>query len=561
MSFLLFLGGGSSLPSDLDSGFAEYSTVSNVRYAHQTAPWDAPLSFGVQALIEYNGLVFNDRYQEDRIRVTSITGLDDAEIEDSRDPVPGDHNETPYDAHYRGRTFVLNGRIQAGSLGMLKRLERDLKAAFAPLTESPMKFNWFDVLDTFDDPATMSNYTKIVDFGSVPTTQVAGSSLIVTPGATYSWPFWARTSENRLYGDNQQILKISGPGKLPSRRTFVILKSVTPNTFIAAGLLIQGSATSLVPEIFCYVNGVQQNMATGVTDEYDSTGLSNDLLPTDFGRPLWIRGRIDGDKAIAELWLEEPRDGSVPALAQHWHMAGSAADALGDGVLGRVGFGGIFYPDEPTVIDRYEVQSLYPGDVSFNVRKLSSLSMKDSQDSQTRFARDFQITLRASKFVAESASEMLSETVKPDRYTGSASLLKLGRTYPRTYPLIYNQYAPSSFSARDNILSVNNRGTVFTEPKILFHGPTSGFTIINLTNGQQMSWIGTLTENDYLVFNCDNRKKTVINSIGANQLEFFVATSDWIRLEPGWNDLYVASSGDDFTTSSRLNVFYKHGWM
>src|ERR1700689_3467976 len=89
-------------------------TVANVRYYHQAAAWDSPLSFGVQAFIEYNGLVLNDRYQSDLIRVTGITGLDDAEVRDSRQPRPSESGEFPYDSYYGGRNLVLNGFIEAG---------------------------------------------------------------------------------------------------------------------------------------------------------------------------------------------------------------------------------------------------------------------------------------------------------------------------------------------------------------------------------------------------------------------------------------------------------------
>ena len=118
-------------------------SVANLRYGHLTNPWNSPLSFGIQAFIEFNGLILNNRYQTDKYRITSITGIDSSQIRDSREPIPAEHGEFAYDAFYEGRNIVLNGKIECGSIQVYNWMRSNLLAAFAELVESPLKFNWY----------------------------------------------------------------------------------------------------------------------------------------------------------------------------------------------------------------------------------------------------------------------------------------------------------------------------------------------------------------------------------------------------------------------------------
>lgn len=98
------------------------------------------IPWGVDAIFQYNGLIFNDRSVVDKIRVLSIEGLDDADVRDNREDTPSDDGEVAYDSHYSGRTIVFNGRIEAYQRDKLHDMRQALSTAFSSLTEKPLYF-------------------------------------------------------------------------------------------------------------------------------------------------------------------------------------------------------------------------------------------------------------------------------------------------------------------------------------------------------------------------------------------------------------------------------------
>lgn len=95
---------------------------------------------GIEAILSYNGVVFNDTSVVDKYRVLSIDGLADPDIRDSREDVPGDDGEDAYDAYYGGRTIVLRVRIEAFQLDKLRDMEEALRTAFSVMEEKPLYF-------------------------------------------------------------------------------------------------------------------------------------------------------------------------------------------------------------------------------------------------------------------------------------------------------------------------------------------------------------------------------------------------------------------------------------
>lgn len=97
---------------------------------------------GIEAIIEYNGLYLNVREWIDTFLVTTIMGIDDADVRDSRDPNPGRHGETPGIALYGGRTIVLQGKLQTKTIWKLRDMQQALRAAFVDLSvENPLIFH------------------------------------------------------------------------------------------------------------------------------------------------------------------------------------------------------------------------------------------------------------------------------------------------------------------------------------------------------------------------------------------------------------------------------------
>ena len=96
---------------------------------------------GIESVIEYNGLFLNVRSWIDTYLVTSIGGLDDADIRDNRDVNPGYHGETAFRGYYGGRTITLTGKIYCKTLFKLRDMQQALRKSFAQLgTDLPLIF-------------------------------------------------------------------------------------------------------------------------------------------------------------------------------------------------------------------------------------------------------------------------------------------------------------------------------------------------------------------------------------------------------------------------------------
>jgi hypothetical protein len=94
---------------------------------------------GVENIWEYNGALLNVRDWYDTFIITSIDGLADPDVRDSRDVNPGRDGETYFQAYYGGRTIVISGKIRAFSLAKLRDMQMGLKQIFADLSgEKPL---------------------------------------------------------------------------------------------------------------------------------------------------------------------------------------------------------------------------------------------------------------------------------------------------------------------------------------------------------------------------------------------------------------------------------------
>jgi hypothetical protein len=101
---------------------------------------DRPKVGGIENVIEYNGFKINVPGRQDTVLITSIDGLADADVRDTREPNPGYDGETAFESHYGGRTIVLSGIIKAGTLSKLRDMQEGLKSIFAPLDEAALIF-------------------------------------------------------------------------------------------------------------------------------------------------------------------------------------------------------------------------------------------------------------------------------------------------------------------------------------------------------------------------------------------------------------------------------------
>ena len=95
---------------------------------------------GIENEISFNGYRFNIKKNIDTVLITSIEGLSDADVRDTREVNPGYDGETAFQSYYGGRTIVLNGRLRAHTLRKLRDMQDGLKSVFAPLEEKPLVF-------------------------------------------------------------------------------------------------------------------------------------------------------------------------------------------------------------------------------------------------------------------------------------------------------------------------------------------------------------------------------------------------------------------------------------
>lgn len=526
-------------------------TVANIKYYHQAAAWNSPLSFGVQAFIEYNGLVLNDRHQSDLIRVTGFTGLDDAEIRDSREPRPGKSGEFPYQAFYGGRNLVMNGFIEAGNLAALETLRINLKAAFASLEESPLKLRWFDIYDTFDDPKTILEYNPNANLAAIPSgnyTPLVGSlSKLKVENGVLSWKeagkvYFIRTAEKRTFCDLQMTIKCIY-GAVDNSEIGFILCAKNENNYVKA---IYKEEKEFFPSLNVEV------VNEGNIYNIGSIILNSSQRPT-IGEVFWIRGKKEGNSITLEMWKENPYNGEFPYLTVTKILTGEFEELYGDGILSQVGIAG----EQTTTqwaFDELKIESMYPGDVEFMARKISPLSIKDEQTSMTKFKRPFQIVMKASDYRALSSAQIV-KSIYP---TSELETPIRGRSYPRSYPISYRTLVNTSLPLDSNLLSYNNRGTAYVEPILYLYAPGENILIQNLTNGQKIEWLGVLNEEDYIILDC--KEETIENSLGSNYLEPLVPTVEWIKLEPGWNDIFVQGTGF-INGKTKFVIKAKHGYI
>lgn len=95
---------------------------------------------GVEAEFFYNGLHLNQRAAAAtnyaRYRISDIGGFDDADVRDAREANPARDGELALPAYYGGRTITFTGRILANNMDQLRRMQENLRTAFASLNES-----------------------------------------------------------------------------------------------------------------------------------------------------------------------------------------------------------------------------------------------------------------------------------------------------------------------------------------------------------------------------------------------------------------------------------------
>lgn len=157
---------------------------------------------GMEAVLEFNGLLMNVQQNVDRYNITSIDGLYDADIRDVRDVRSNADGEIPYNSFYGGRTIVISGTIQTYSVGKMRDMEMALRAAFADLTsEHRLHFR-------------VGDYTKDHFINCKKIASIAGTEQQQNYQATRDFQVSVRASNPRFLSYTQNLLDAELPGTM-----------------------------------------------------------------------------------------------------------------------------------------------------------------------------------------------------------------------------------------------------------------------------------------------------------------------------------------------------------
>jgi hypothetical protein len=242
---------------------------------------------GIGAVLEYNGLFMNVQSNVDRYKVTSMDGLYDVDIRDTRDANTDDDGETPYNSFYGGRTLTISGEIETYSVSKLRDMQEALRTAFLDIrTEYPLHFRVGDY--------SRDHYIKCKKIGPI-----AGIDQQQNLRASRDFQISLRASNPRFLSFYSQFLDIYPPR--------YAIQSVQPNP-VPIGVAKNNGNYRALP-----VFRMWGPCRTGCTIVVEETGLSFQIngaielghyvefdvgaksLKDDFGANVWDMMSDDSD--------------------------------------------------------------------------------------------------------------------------------------------------------------------------------------------------------------------------------------------------------------------------
>jgi Phage tail protein len=448
-------------------------------YPYVSVPIPDSIALGIQSLITYNGLILNDRLRPDRYRVTEVDGLGGADVRDSRASQPQADGEIIYDAYRGGKTITIEGKMEAGSTAELGRMERDLRAAYGSPIESPMKFNWWDVRDTFFDALTSNVMWKSVIGSYVPVT----GNGILSFSSSESLIYYSK----RSYCDYQFIGKVSAISS-GTTSTIGVAGAISNTSYITADLVVSSG------KLILKLNAVT-SVGTTLLGEV-ALGVVPWAQPS-----YWIELSVVGDEVIAAVYSEDPIEG-----IEIGSKLGEITAMLGGVISEQFGYeqfvyAGIHSTGSGWVSQDFRAQGIYPGDFVYNVRSISDPVVKNTmQTTSGKYFREFQLTIRASKPYGICPVQL--------RYEFGENFLKK---------------------------SVINKGTGNALMVVVINAspshPAGEPSLLNQTTGQEFKLNETFEE----PITINTLTKEVTNSFGENILNTFSPQSSWPILQPGIN--------------------------
>lgn len=494
------------------------------RFAYQSDDGQTP-HFGPETTIRYNNILFNDYRFSDKYQIIEISGVDDADIRDSRADITDAHGEVAYNAFYGGRTITLRGKIIAGNLNKLRRMTTDLKTAFRDLTEQELSFMYKD----FDIVNYDADWTN--DF-------LSSSTANITPtGDNLTYQTTAiRTSLLEFKGimgpDTEAIQKVTIGSTLGSFDYTCICKGVdVTNNYVGASL----TATQFKVKL----------MIAGVPTTINSVNFIPEL-----NTPYWIKVNMILNTPYAELWDVKPNDSGKPLyVLSGVSLDGSQSPVLGSTIKGYVGFSMTAGASDSTFkVHELSVRNSGLSDVYIKCRKSGKIEISEAQTNQ-RTEREFLITLRASypAFFNRSTSVINTtiSTVIGIQFPGGGG----GVTFPAN---------GTGITFLPNAITITNGGNFTYKPLIRVDGTISDFSICNLTTQQaiKMPTLNLVSATSYVYIDCF--KRTITDNTGANLYKNLTADSEWLDFVSGDNKVSYGKGSGGLST---VTIYSRHAWL
>ena len=321
----------------------------------------------------------------DRYRLSAITGLDDADVRDTREPNPDYDGETPFGSLYGGRTITLTGEVQAGNLDYLRYMQHHLKIAFDDLSvERELLIRWHDWYDDFFADTTagwMKDYVSLANVGSEGV--AIDSSGRLTCGTT-QFKFVALA---RQYENYQTTLKFHTGSTVSGVSIWLFGKWVS-NT---EHMLMEVTSTAL--------NIYQHSPSSAGVLRVPTVpfGLAPD---TDY----WVRMRQDGIFLHAQVFTEDPDHPAGVFPVTETLVGVTDHGEMGVGAVGRNGFGAQIGTPVGWYFDSLDIRSLSPGDMMIRCKKIAKMEGAEGWTG-LNYKLPFMLTLRASSPLKQSRQE------------------------------------------------------------------------------------------------------------------------------------------------------------
>lgn len=436
---------------------------------------------GLESKFTYGGLILNDKSTFATYRLLEIDGLGDPDIRDPREPNPGRHGETVYDAAYSGRTISLSGYIQANNLTELRTMQQTLRSSFASLTEKNLT-----ITNPFD--STKNVTIKCRKSAPIVIKEVQPHSLFKR-----DFLITLRASDPRFYGITSTTSSISPATAYSAYDLF----NQTSATLTGQTADIGGNWTApggLDADDFSVGSGVASRA---------STGVAGHAIP---GRGVYLPASLGSTVAQIDFQYNGDMVSAVQSrLAARWSDMSNYIFLRAISNPNTLPYSTIVLVKRKAgadvTLDSVDVPKLVSGSWYTLRLEIEGTTAKGWLLSQgevppvTPLLEGTDADINTSPLNAGYAGFF-------DFYVGTSANT---RKYDNFFA-----YDPDDFPE----IVVNNAGNFISEPVIRFTGELEEPVLINKTTGQRIHISGTIADGDWIEIDLANN--TTLNQDGAN---------------------------------------------